>query len=284
MTSIRLFALGALALAMTLSAGAQTPASDNSACFQVVGTSDYYFGTIDADQTVEHTFVFKNTCAEVVEIDQVRPSCGCTAAVVSEKVIQPGGEAKIQVKFTPPKGTRGKASKTVSLYLKGKTEVHTMLRFSADVKSELDIQPSYLQLYGGEVGKPITGTVKVKNVSTDPVELLEMPFSATSYADTGKVPGGSSVAIPLNNAVVRPQTATLKPGESVDVAITVTPEYKGNLNGSLRIKTKKSEAYLQVFGIIRGPEGAQVGTTGAQTGTPAVQEHVIQKVVDPAKK
>ncbi|MDH7515406.1 MAG: DUF1573 domain-containing protein [Bacteroidota bacterium] len=245
--------IAASAVALSVPLAAQQSGNEPFSCFQVVGTSDYYFGTIDADQTVEHTFVFKNNCKEVVEIDNVRPSCGCTAAVLSDKVIQPGGEAKIQVKFTPPKGTRGKTSKTVTVMLKGKTDPHTILRFSADVKTELDIQPQYIQLLGAEVGKPITGKATIKNMTGEPLEILEIPFSATSYADTSMVAGGSTtVAIPLTHSVITPTTPfTLKPNEQKEISVTLTPEYKGQLNGSLRIKTKKSEAFLQVFGIVR---------------------------------
>jgi hypothetical protein len=269
----RFFALAVLVVlaASTLSASAQTPptpgtpaAAEANKCFQLVGTADYYFGTIDQDTPVDHTFIFKNTCKEIIEIDQVRPSCGCTAAVVTEKVIKPGEEAKVEVKFTPPKGTRGKVTKTVSLYLKGQTDVHTMLRFSADVKSELDIQPQYIQLLGGEVGTPISGKATIKNMTTENLEIIELPFNATSYADTAKTGPASTVAIPLNNGKVTPTSFTLKPGEAKEVTVTVTPEYKGQLNGSLRVKTKKSEAFVQVFGIIRGK-----GETDAAPGLSA---------------
>ncbi|MBL0176459.1 MAG: DUF1573 domain-containing protein [Ignavibacteria bacterium] len=264
--------------ALTLSAFAQaptTPAPEANKCFEVVGTADYYFGSIDGDTPVNHTFIFKNNCKDVIEIDQARASCGCTAAVISEKVIPPGGEAKVEVKFTPVKGSRGKVQKTVSVYLKGNAEVHTMLRFSADVKSELDIQPQYIQLLGAEVGTSISGKASVKNMTTEDLEIIELPFTATSYADTSKAGGQSTVSIPLNKAKVSPSAFTLKPGESKEVTVTVTPEYKGQLNGQLRIKTKKSEAFLQVFGIVRGKGEAD---PSAPAPDQTIESHTIQKV------
>ncbi len=256
MKSFGMFALVFAAAFLTaLPAAAQQTGTGQKSCFQVEGTSDYYFGTIDGDKTVEHAFIFKNDCKEVIEIDQVRASCGCTAVVLSEKIIQPGGEAKIQVKFTPPKGTRGKSSKTVSVYLKGNAEPHTILRISADVKVELDIQPQYIHLLGAEVGKPITGKSKIKNMTAETLVIKEIPFSATSYADTSMVAGGSTtVAIPLSSATVTPTPFTLKPNEEKEISVTLTPVYKGQLNGSMRIKTEKSEAFLQVFGIVRGKD------------------------------
>ena len=228
-----------------------TKAAQDTKCFEVVGTSDFYFGTIDADGSVEHTFVFKNNCSTVIEIDRAQASCGCTAAIVTEKTIQPGTEAKINVKFTPPRGTHGKVTKTVSVFLKGESQPQTVLRFSADVKTDLELSPSYVQLLGAEVGSPITGKASVKNVSTEDLEISEMQFTATSYADTSVAKSGSTVAIPLTKVSVYPTSMKLKPNESQEVSVTLTPDYEGQVNGSLRMKTKKSEAFLQVFGIVR---------------------------------
>jgi len=228
-------------------------------CFEVVGTSDFYFGSIEADGSVEHTFLFKNNCPGVIEIDRAQASCGCTAAVVSEKTIQPGQEAKILVKFTPPRGTRGKVTKTVSVILKNETQPHTVLRFSADVKTDIELQPSYIQLLGSEVGSSVEGKATIKNVTTEDVEIVEMAFSATSYADTSAAKTGTTVAIPLTKISVDPSTMKLKPGASQEVVITLKPEYEGQVNGSLRIKTKKNnEAYLQVFGIVRAKGQGEV--------------------------
>lgn len=244
---------------------AQT-APDVSKCFQVVGTSDYNFGSIDPDATVEHTFVFKNSCSTTIELDNPRASCGCTAALLSEKVIKPGEEAKIAVKFTPTKGSRGKQSKTVSVFLKGESNPHTILRFSADVKTDLDINPAYIQLLGAEVGKEASGTATLKNVTDHPVTVSEMTISMTAYADTSNVAGStSSVMIPLNNAKVTPSTMTLKPGESKEVVVTLTPEHKGQVTGSIRFKTEKSEGFLQVFGLVRAGSGEGTGSSSLKT-------------------
>ena len=238
-------------------------AADYSKCFQPVGTSDYYFGTIDPGTPVTHTFEFKNTCSSTVEIDRAQASCGCTAAIVSEKVVKPGTAAKIEVKFTPPQGSRGKVSKTVSLYLKGETTPHTVLRFSADIKTDLDIQPTYINLLGAEVGKPITGKATVKNVTDKDIEIVDIPMSIVSYADTSKTGMGGSVSIPMKNGTVTPTKFTLKPNEMRELVVELTPEYKGQVNGSLRVKTEKTEAFVQVFGVVR--EKAQTPVDGATT-------------------
>lgn len=226
---------------------------DYSRCMEVQGTADYNFGKIDADGSVEHTFLIKNTCNQVVELDNPRASCGCTAALLSEKTIQPGEEAKIQVKFTPPKGTRGKVSKNVSVYAKGDPNPIHVLRFSADVKTDIEINPSYVNLLGAEVGKPVSGTSTFKNVTEADIEVSEIALQVNAYADTTTTPGAqpSSVMKPMTNGKVTPTSMKLKPGEEKTITVTLTPEWKGQINGSIRYKTAKGDGMVQIFGIVR---------------------------------
>lgn len=268
MKRITVVALAAAAmLAVALPARAQDNAAkpDFAKCIEVQGTSDYNFGKIDQDATVEHTFVLKNTCGSTVELDNPRASCGCTAAMLSDKVLKPGDEAKIQVKFKPPMGTRGKTSKTVSVFVKGDANPVHILRFNADVKTDIEINPSYINILGAEVGKLSTGTASFKNVTDQPVEITDMTLSLTAYADTNTTAGGqpSSVMKPVTSGKLEPATLTLKPGESKDVTISVTPEWKGQINGSIRFKTPKSEGFLQVFGIVR-PASTTTGAAKTQ--------------------
>lgn len=241
-------------LVLAIASIAQT---EESKCFEVVGTADFYFGTIHQDSSVTHTFVFKNNCTKDINIDRAAASCGCTAAILSEKVIKPGGEAKIEVKFTPPKGTRGKTTKTVSVYLKDQSQPHTVLRFSADVKTDLDIAPQYVQLLAAEVGKPSVSKATIKNVSDQVIEISNMELTMTTYAEA-TAGEAASQPYPLKDATFSPNKITLKPGDSQEITITVTPDRKGQVNGTLRFKTAKGDNFLQIFGIVRDKvEGEQ---------------------------
>ncbi|MCB2206631.1 DUF1573 domain-containing protein [bacterium] len=238
-----------------------TPAQDQ--CLKLEGTSDYYFGEIDPNNSVEHTFIYVNNCGETIEIERARASCGCTAAVLSEKVIPPGGKAEIQVKFTPPRGSRGKVTKTVSVYLKGDDKPYSIIRFSAKIKTDFEIHPQYIQLQNFHVGDKATGSVEIKNVSEDDLNFESISINMTTYADTAG--DGRTVAMPLRGATVEPTSMKIKPGESRQITVSMIPVFKGQINGAVRLKTNKNEGIIQVWGIIREREKATLRQTENQS-------------------
>ncbi len=77
--------------------------------------SSYDFGTTVQGTQVKHTFKFKNVGTDTLKIEQVKTSCGCTAAWESSKVIPPQKDGQIEVAFNTG-SVLGKASKTVFIY------------------------------------------------------------------------------------------------------------------------------------------------------------------------
>ena len=72
----------------------------------------YDFGTTVQGTQVKHIFKFKNVGTDTLKIEQVKTSCGCTAAWESSKSIAPQQEGQIEVAFNTG-AVLGKASKTV---------------------------------------------------------------------------------------------------------------------------------------------------------------------------
>lgn len=76
--------------------------------------TSYDFGTVLQGAQVKHSFEFKNVGNDTLRIEQVKTSCGCTAAE-SSKIIPPQKQGQIDVTFNT--GSRqGKTSKTVYIY------------------------------------------------------------------------------------------------------------------------------------------------------------------------
>lgn len=74
----------------------------------------YDFGTIDAGEVVETTFMITNTGKSDLLITNAKSTCGCTVPTWPKKAIQPGDSATMKVKFDS-KGKRNNVSKTITL-------------------------------------------------------------------------------------------------------------------------------------------------------------------------
>jgi len=94
------------------------------------------FGTVNEGVKVGYTFDFENKGAGVLEIKSVNPSCGCTAAMLSNNTLQPGEKGTIKIEFDTANRS-GKTSKTISVISNDPEEPAKTLIFTADViKSE----------------------------------------------------------------------------------------------------------------------------------------------------
>jgi hypothetical protein len=61
--------------------------------------TDHDFGTIKEGTKVTHVYKFKNTGEAPLIIEDVRPSCGCTAPEWSKEPVPPGGEGYVKAEF-----------------------------------------------------------------------------------------------------------------------------------------------------------------------------------------
>jgi len=57
------------------------------------------FGRVKEGSVLKHDFSFKNSSEETLKILDINTSCGCTVSSVNKKVLLPGEETVIEVKF-----------------------------------------------------------------------------------------------------------------------------------------------------------------------------------------
>jgi uncharacterized cupredoxin-like copper-binding protein len=72
------------------------------------------FGKVEYGKVVDYNFKIVNQGNSVLNIQDVRTSCGCTAALVSSKTIKPGEDGTIKVQLNT-KGHSGKMVRTVTI-------------------------------------------------------------------------------------------------------------------------------------------------------------------------
>lgn len=77
--------------------------------------TEYNFGDVEEGKLVETKIGFKNVGSNVLEINDVKTSCGCTAALVSNKKLQPGESGNLRIELDT-NGREGKLTRTVIIY------------------------------------------------------------------------------------------------------------------------------------------------------------------------
>lgn len=258
----------------------------HAGCMVVQGRRAHDFGRMEQTETVEHTFVLKNTCKETIVIEDAKTSCGCTAAVVSEKTVPPGGTARINVRFTPPTGSAGLVTKSVSVYERGQPASPLVdMTISATVRTDLTLVPTLARFGDGTPGKPVTATVTLQNTSDRAIGIERSINTMTMYAgDVGGTVGGNAMPIPHDQVKIEPADLYLKPGEKREVRITVTPPVAGQLYGAIEFKSPKARVFLSLSGVIGGMAGTagEVGAAGS-VGTAPKKSAPMKRTPTPRK-
>lgn len=93
------------------------------------------FGKVKEGKVEEYTFKFTNNGNALLEIKDIKTSCGCTAAIVSSKKIEPGKEGTIRVELDT-KDRSGAFSRTVNVYSNDPDEPQKVLTIIADVQKK----------------------------------------------------------------------------------------------------------------------------------------------------
>ncbi len=91
------------------------------------------FGKVPEGKKVEYTFRFENKGTESLVIKDVKTSCGCTAAVVSNNSIKPGEVGSIKVDFDT-KSRFGRNSKSITIVSNDIKEPNKVITIYADVQ------------------------------------------------------------------------------------------------------------------------------------------------------
>jgi uncharacterized cupredoxin-like copper-binding protein len=94
--------------------------------------TQFDFGKVKEGDVVSHTFKFINNGKADLNINDIKTSCGCTAALVSSKKIEPGKEGTIKVDLNT-KSREGKMSRTITILSNDPEEPNKVITIFADV-------------------------------------------------------------------------------------------------------------------------------------------------------
>lgn len=90
------------------------------------------FGKVEKGKVVDYSFRIVNNGNSVLNIKDIKTSCGCTAALVSSKSIKPGEDGTIKVELNT-KGHTGRMVRTVTIKSNDPKEPTSTLTIFAEV-------------------------------------------------------------------------------------------------------------------------------------------------------
>ena len=176
--------LAALALVLA-SAGFALAAKQPKITFK---KDSWDFGKIKQGDEPSCEFVFKNEGDGDLTIKNVETSCGCTAALVSDKSVPPGSSGKIKVTFSS-RGYEGEVAK----YIYVDTDDPNAPRLQLKITAAVDVPPQPridLDRYTYDAGLLVEGESLASEVAVKNRGELELRFecelAGATFSQGGK--------------------------------------------------------------------------------------------------
>src|ERR1051326_5743165 len=133
----------------------------------------YDFGKVEAGNLVKHDFIFTNTGDALLEIRDVRASCGCTTVGAWDKLVKPGATGAIPVQFDAG-ASSGSVTKNVKVACNDPARSNVVLQILGTIWRPIEIVPAYV-VFSLPPGLRTTETrvVKLVNNLDEPLTLSD---------------------------------------------------------------------------------------------------------------
>lgn len=158
------------------------------------------FGEAPQRDSVVHIFKFVNTGDETLRIEKVRSTCGCTAALLSSKLIPPGGKGEIKAVFKTG-SFKGKVTKRIKVHTNDPDDPLVTLAITGRVKT--GIYMSEDRIFFGNVpqGEKVSTEIILLPDEGDSLVISEvtgknLDLKLTPYKKDGKY--GYKLKVTLN--------------------------------------------------------------------------------------
>lgn len=148
--------------------------------------TEFNFGDITEGVKVSHNFIIFNRGTNILKIERVKASCGCTAAVPSKTELAPNDSTRIEVEFNS-QGRTGIQKKYVYIFSNDPETPQLRLSFTTNVVTEKEsvgsTKPSIkLSEYNHNFGKVKEGEVLdlkvvVSNIGDAELEIKNIKSS-----------------------------------------------------------------------------------------------------------
>ncbi len=186
-------------------------------------TPTFNFQKVYKGQKVEHIFRFVNQGTADLEINQVKTSCGCTAAIVSDKTIPPGKTGEIKTTFNTGSFS-GKVTKSITVRSNDQENPKYRLTISGEVAEMISISPRRINFGSVYVGAQAHKTVTVTSDSHFIIKKItpSAPFFQTTINDESEDRYTINISLKENHKIGRISGAiTLETDNELQPKVTI---------------------------------------------------------------
>jgi hypothetical protein len=185
-------------------------------------STTFDFGRIQQGEIVKHAFVFTNTGGAALEILEVKPGCGCTAAGAWDKRVEPGRTGSIPIQFSSA-GFGGTVAKTATVICNDPVRSNLFLQITGTVWKPIDIVPA-IAMFQVNAESP-TNETKVLRILSN----LEEPVTLSD--------------LQCNNASFKTELKTVREGKEFELLVTAVPPFSAPTTfGNISLKTSSTQA------------------------------------------
>ena len=131
---------------------------------------DHDFGEIVQGTEITQTFRFHNAGDQMLEISNLRSSCGCTAALLTTRRLVPGSMGELQLTFNS-QGFRDAVQKTVTFETNDPKHSTVIFSLKGTVKAEFFFQPKRVNWGIVDKNLPLQAELEIVNDSTQTITL-----------------------------------------------------------------------------------------------------------------
>lgn len=176
------------------------------------------FGEITKGTVYRTSLIVHNRGDSPLALEKVSSSCGCTAAIINNPVIQPGETGEIKISFDS-RQFRGRVEKTIYLNTNDPAASPALIKVAGEVIEELSFEPRSLFIPLPPNGASAVGSVKIVNHT-----------GRIQHVSVGKITTGTLGATLAS--------ASVPPGGEIEMTITATPlPMQTELNGYIGVDT-----------------------------------------------
>lgn len=153
---------------------------------EVVGGTEYNFGTMQHGDSMSHSFVFRNIGDGPLNLDMGSSTCKCTVGELKSSTLKPGEETEVTLTWNAV-SISADFGQSATIHTNAPDTPEVQLRVRGQIADSFVIEPNQLALGELSVTEPLTKTFHVFNYLKQSKELKDFQWSDEKTRDKVKI-------------------------------------------------------------------------------------------------